>query len=61
MLRQRLAIREKTEPDMWSTFKTRSQLGGALLERFTLLCARETRVLIFDSAVPRRECGYEQS
>jgi hypothetical protein len=31
MLRQCLAIREKTEHDNWSTFNTRSQLGGALL------------------------------
>ena len=27
----RLAIRDKTQPDVWSTFNTRSQLGGALL------------------------------
>jgi hypothetical protein len=28
-----LAIREKTEPDAWKTFNTRSLLGGALLGR----------------------------
>jgi tetratricopeptide (TPR) repeat protein len=30
-LRECLAIREKTEPDAWTTFNTRSLLGGALL------------------------------
>jgi tetratricopeptide (TPR) repeat protein len=31
LLREVLAIREKAEPDAWSTFNTRSQLGGTLL------------------------------
>jgi tetratricopeptide (TPR) repeat protein len=31
LLRECLAIREKTQPDVWSTFNTRSVLGGALL------------------------------
>jgi serine/threonine protein kinase len=31
MLRECLAIREKTEPDSWTTFNTKSMLGGALL------------------------------
>jgi serine/threonine protein kinase len=31
LLRECLAIREKTQPDLWSTFNTQSQLGGALL------------------------------
>jgi eukaryotic-like serine/threonine-protein kinase len=31
LLREFLAIREKTQPDVWSTFNTKSQLGGALL------------------------------
>jgi eukaryotic-like serine/threonine-protein kinase len=31
LLRECLAIREKTEPDAWRTFNTRSLLGGALL------------------------------
>ncbi len=30
-LRECLAIREKTQPDVWSTFYTQSLLGGALL------------------------------
>jgi hypothetical protein len=30
-LREGLAIREKTQPDVWSTFNTQSMLGGALL------------------------------
>jgi tetratricopeptide (TPR) repeat protein len=30
-LRECLAIREKTQPDVWSTFNTKSQLGGSLL------------------------------
>jgi serine/threonine protein kinase/tetratricopeptide (TPR) repeat protein len=31
LLRECLAIREKTQPDLWNTFTTRSMLGGALL------------------------------
>ena len=33
ILRECLAIREKTQPDVWSTFNTKSMLGGALLGR----------------------------
>jgi serine/threonine protein kinase/tetratricopeptide (TPR) repeat protein len=37
VLRQCLAIREKTQPDAWTTFNTQSMLGGALLgqKKFT--------------------------
>jgi tetratricopeptide (TPR) repeat protein len=31
LLRECLTIREKTQPDVWNTFNTRSMLGGALL------------------------------
>jgi tetratricopeptide (TPR) repeat protein len=31
VLRESLAIREKTQPDAWTTFNTQSMLGGALL------------------------------
>jgi hypothetical protein len=31
VLRECLAIREKTQPDRWSTFDARSMLGGSLL------------------------------
>jgi eukaryotic-like serine/threonine-protein kinase len=31
LLRECLAMREEKEPDLWSTFDTKSQLGGALL------------------------------
>jgi hypothetical protein len=31
LLRECLAIREKTQPDAWTTFNTMSMLGGALL------------------------------
>jgi len=31
LLRECLAIREKTQPDAWTTFSTQSMLGGALL------------------------------
>ena len=31
LLRECLAIREKSQPDAWSTFNTKSMLGGALL------------------------------
>jgi hypothetical protein len=30
-LRESLAIREKSQPDVWSTFNTQSMLGGAFL------------------------------
>ncbi len=33
ILRECLAIREKAQPDLWSTFNSRSLLGGALLGR----------------------------
>jgi eukaryotic-like serine/threonine-protein kinase len=31
LLRECLTIREKTQPDAWTTFNTQSMLGGALL------------------------------
>src|SRR5262249_15808856 len=31
ILRESLAIREKAEPDAWTTFNTKAMLGGALL------------------------------
>src|SRR5262249_4491115 len=31
IIREALAIREKTQPDAWATFNTRSMLGGVLL------------------------------
>ena len=31
LLRESLAIREKTQPDVWSTFNTHALLGGVLL------------------------------
>jgi eukaryotic-like serine/threonine-protein kinase len=31
LLRECLAIREKTQPEAWTTFNTKSMLGGALL------------------------------
>ena len=31
LLRECLAIRERTQPDVWSTFNTKSTLGGSLL------------------------------
>ena len=31
LLRECLSIREKTQPDVWSTFNTKSLLGGALV------------------------------
>ena len=31
MLREALAIREKSQPDDWTTFNTRSLLGGSML------------------------------
>jgi hypothetical protein len=48
ILRECLAIRQKAQPDDWSTFKTRSQLGGSLL--------RQKR---FSDAEPLIVPGYE--
>ncbi len=48
VLRECLAIRQKAQPDDWSTFNTRSQLGGALLS--------EGR---FAEAEPLVVAGYE--
>src|SRR5262249_48247288 len=31
IVRECLAIREKTQPDLWNTFTAKSMLGGALL------------------------------
>ena len=31
LIREALTIREKTQPDAWTTFNTQSLLGGALL------------------------------
>ncbi len=52
--RVRLAIREKTQPEDWSTFNTRSTLGGSLLgqKRYAaaeqLLPARVSRRQSYD-------------
>jgi len=48
LLRECLAIREKTQPDVWSTFNTRSLLGGAL-------CGQRE----FADAEPLLLAGYE--
>ncbi len=48
LLRECLAIREKTQPDAWATFNTRSALGGALLGRKN-----------FAGAEPLLIAGYE--
>jgi tetratricopeptide (TPR) repeat protein len=33
LVREALAVRERTQPDLWSTFNSRSMLGGILLRR----------------------------
>jgi hypothetical protein len=48
VLRECLAIREKTRPDEWNTFNTRSALGGSLLGQ------KE-----YDQAEPLIVSGYE--
>jgi eukaryotic-like serine/threonine-protein kinase len=48
LLRECLAIREKTQPDTWSTFNTKSLLGGALLGQKK-----------YDEAEPLLRKGYE--
>jgi thiol-disulfide isomerase/thioredoxin/tetratricopeptide (TPR) repeat protein len=48
VLRESLAIREKSQPDEWSTFNTRSLLGGSLLGQRK-----------YDEAEPLIVSGYE--
>jgi serine/threonine protein kinase len=48
LLRECLAIREATEPDSWTTFNTKSLLGGALLGQNN-----------YDEAEPLLLAGYE--
>ena len=48
LLRECLAIREKTQPDAWTTFNTQSMLGGACWARRSTptpsrCCSRATR------------------
>jgi tetratricopeptide (TPR) repeat protein len=45
LIRECLAIREKTKPDDWTTFDTRSMLGGALLGQNKLA---EAELLLLD-------------
>ena len=47
-LRDCLAIQESRQPDNWSTFRTRSVLGGALLGQKR-----------YDEAEPQLQAGYE--
>ena len=51
LLRECLAIREQTQPDVWSTFNTKSTLGGALPGPEEI-CRRR-------AAAPDRLRGYE--
>jgi serine/threonine protein kinase len=48
ILREGLALREKTQPDAWTTFQTQSLLGGALLGQKK-----------YADAEPRLLAGYE--
>jgi tetratricopeptide (TPR) repeat protein len=48
LLRESLAVREKTQPDVWSTFNTKSLLGGALLGQKK-----------YAEAEPLLQAGYE--
>ena len=48
ILRECLAIRKKTHPDLWSTFNVKSMLGGALLGQKK-----------FMDAEPLLKAGYE--
>ena len=72
LLRECLAIRTKTQPDVWSTFSTQSLLGGSLLGQgkfaeaeplvvsgYEGLKAREARIprLRGNCACPRRPNG----
>jgi hypothetical protein len=54
ILRECLAIREKTQPDVWTTFNSKSQLGGALLGRKAYAEAEPLLVAGYDG-MKRRE------
>ena len=53
VLRQCLSIREKTQPDEWWTFYTRSQLGGCLLGQNKFASAEPLILLGFEGLKAR--------
>jgi tetratricopeptide (TPR) repeat protein len=61
MLRECLTIREKTAPDDWRTFNTKSMLGGSLVGQAKQLQATDatTATAKFTEAEPLLVQGYE--
>jgi tetratricopeptide (TPR) repeat protein len=63
LLRESLTIREKSQPDSWSTFNTKSLLGGALLgqqriaEAEKLLLAGYEGMKVRQTSIPPRNLG----
>jgi serine/threonine protein kinase len=58
-LREALAIREKKEPEAWTTFNTLSLLGGALLGRALSVSDGSAKTKLLNDAEPLLLKGYE--
>jgi hypothetical protein len=56
LIREALTIREKVEPDAWTTFNTKSMLGGALLGQKKSNEA-ETMLLAVNEGMQQREAA----
>ncbi|MCS7046732.1 MAG: tetratricopeptide repeat protein, partial [Gemmataceae bacterium] len=59
LLRECLAIREKTQPNAWTTFNTLSLLGGALVGRAGRVSDAAEKAKLFAEAEPLLVKGYE--
>jgi hypothetical protein len=59
-LRECLAIREQTQPDVWSTFNTKSTLGGALLGQKKYADAEPLLLTGYDGMKQREKTIPEQ-
>jgi tetratricopeptide (TPR) repeat protein len=55
VLRDLLAARERVQPDKWSTFNTRSGLGGVLLAQESYVDAEPLLISGYEGMVARRE------
>jgi eukaryotic-like serine/threonine-protein kinase len=59
VLRECLALRESKQPDAWTTFNTRSLLGGALLGLAQSASKEQERTRLLTDAEPLLLKGYE--
>jgi tetratricopeptide (TPR) repeat protein len=59
LLRECQAIREKSRPDVWTTFNGKSMLGGALLGRARSVSDGIEKAILYAEAEPLLLAGYE--